>query len=303
MHNEEHRQETSSTSSKGPMGGGPRMGPPGGGPGGPGMAVGEKAKDFSGSLKKLFAYCGKYRIFMAIAMGLAIIASTCSLIGPGKLSDITDLITEGMMTEIDLAAVGSIGILLCVLYGLSLILGYTQSSILAIVSQKICKNLRKEMVEKLNRLPLSYFDSRSYGDTLSRVTNDVDTIGTSLNQSLSSLISGIFTFVGALILMFYSNWIMAISGLLSTMIGFSLMAVIIKNSQLFFRKQQEGLGDLNGHIEETYAGHTIIKAYNGEEFARKHFTEKNETLYKSAWKAQFLSGLMMPIMNFVGNFA
>ncbi len=240
---------------------------------------------------------------MGIAIILAVIASAFSLMGPGKLSDITDLITEGMMTEIDLVAVGSIGIFLCVIYGLSLIFGYVQGSIMAIVSQKICKNLRKEMVEKINRLPLSYFDSRSYGDTLSHVTNDVDTIGTSLNQSMASLVSGIFNFVGALLLMFYTNWIMAVAGLLSTMIGFSLMAVIIKNSQLFFQKQQEGLGNLNGHIEETYTGHTIIKAYNGEEYARKHFTEKNETLFKSAWKAQFLSGLMMPIMNFVGNFS
>ncbi len=299
MHKEENGQDSYSTERKGTMNKGPRMGPPGG----HGMAVGEKAKDFSGSLKKLFAYCGKYRAAMGIAIILAVIASAFSLMGPGKLSDITDLITEGMMTEIDLVAVGSIGIFLCVIYGLSLIFGYVQGSIMAIVSQKICKNLRKEMVEKINRLPLSYFDSRSYGDTLSHVTNDVDTIGTSLNQSMASLVSGIFNFVGALLLMFYTNWIMAIAGVLSTLIGFSLMAIIIKNSQLFFKKQQEGLGNLNGHIEETYTGHTIIKAYNGEVYAKKHFTEKNETLYRSAWKAQFLSGLMMPIMNFVGNFS
>ncbi len=293
MHNEEKR----------PQNQGPKFGPPGG-PGRHGMhGGGEKAKDFSGSLRKLFAYCGRYMIAMGVAIILAIIASVFSLIVPGKLSDITDLVMEGMRGQIDVEAVASIGIFLCVLYGLSLIFGYVQGSIMAIVSQKICKSLRKELVEKLNRLPLSYFDSRSYGDTLSHVTNDVDTVGTSLNQSMASLISGIFNFVGALFVMFYTNWIMALAGVLSTMIGFSLMAVIIKNSQLFFKKQQECLGSLNGHIEETYTGHTIIKAYNGEEYAQKHFEEKNETLYQSAWKAQFLSGLMMPIMNFVGNFS
>lgn len=300
MHNEEQRQE-GMREPKRQQNSGPRFGPPGGGPGG--MGAGEKAKDFSGSLKKLFAYCGGYMLPMGIAIILAVFASIFSLMGPGKLSDITDLIMDGMMTEIDLEAVASIGIFLCVLYGLSLIFGYIQGSIMAIVSQKICKRLRTEMVSKLNRLPLSYFDSRSYGDTLSHVTNDVDTIGTSLNQSMASLISGILNFVGALLLMFYTNWIMAIAGLLSTLIGFALMAIIIKNSQKFFKEQQRGLGDLNGHIEETYTGHTIIKAYNGEEYVEKHFDEKNHTLFQSAWKAQFLSGLMMPIMNFVGNFS
>ncbi len=300
MHNEEQRQE-GMREPKRQQNSGPRFGPPGGGPGG--MGAGEKAKDFSGSLKKLLAYCGGYMLPMGIAIVLAVFASIFSLMGPGKLSDITDLIMDGMMTGIDLEAVASIGIFLCVLYGLSLIFGYIQGSIMAIVSQKICKRLRTEMVSKLNRLPLSYFDSRSYGDTLSHVTNDVDTIGTSLNQSMASLISGILNFVGALLLMFYTNWIMAIAGLLSTLIGFALMAIIIKNSQKFFKEQQRGLGDLNGHIEETYTGHTIIKAYNGEEYVEKHFDEKNNTLFQSAWKAQFLSGLMMPIMNFVGNFS
>lgn len=298
MHKEDNRQDQANKA----QGSGPKFGPPG--PGGPGgMKVGEKAKDFTGSLKKLFAYCGRYMVAMAVAIVLAIFASIFSLMGPGKLSDITDIVMEGMMSDIDVAAVASIGTFLCVIYGLSLIFGYIQGSIMAIVSQKICKRLRTEMIAKLNRLPLSYFDSRSYGDTLSHVTNDVDTIGTSLNQSMASLVSGILNFVGALLLMFYTNWIMAIAGLLSTLIGFALMGMIIGNSQKFFKEQQRGLGDLNGHIEETYTGHTIIKAYNGETFAEKHFEEKNVKLYESAWKAQFLSGLMMPIMNFVGNFS
>ncbi len=287
-----HDEHKAKSAPKGPMGGGPGH-----------MRIAEKPKDFSGSLKKLFAYCKNYRSIMIFAICLSLISATFSLLGPSKLADITDLVVEGLMGTVDTTAIASVGIFLVIIYSLSLIFGYTQSSIMAIVTQKICKNLRSELTKKLNKLPLSYFDSRSYGDTLSCVTNDVDTAGTSLNQSMSSVISGVFTLLGSLILMFYTNWIMAVSGLVASLLGFALMSVIIRKSQKYFKIQQNGLGDLNGHIEESYTGHTIIKAYTSEENVISHFEQKNNTLYKAAWKAQFISGLMMPIMNFVGNFS
>ncbi|MFI3200815.1 MAG: ABC transporter ATP-binding protein [Eubacteriales bacterium] len=294
-----HSQENKTKGSGSNLGGPPGMG----GPPGAGGRPGDKAKDFTGSLKKLFAYCGKHAVFMVIAIVLAISSAVLSLMGPSKLTEITNLILAGMSDGIDLEAVSSIGILLVIFYGLSLIFGYLQGGIMAVVSQKICKKLRTEMTSKINRLPLAYFDGNSYGDTLSRFVNDIDTIGTSLNQSMSTIFSGVLSFSGALILMLYTNWVMGVSGLLSTLLGFSLMGIIISKSQKHFIQQQGRLGDLNGHVEETYTGHSIVKAYNKEEFVEKHFQEKNEKLYQSAWKAQFLSGMMMPIMNFTGDFA
>lgn len=279
-----------------PLGGGP-----GGGPGR--MTIGEKPKDFSGSLKKLVNYSKKYLWVMIIAMFLAIFSATFSLIGPSQMSDVTNIILDGMYGDLDLDAITSIGKFLITIYVLSLIFGYTQGNLMATVSQKICRNLRRDLVAKINRLPLSYFDSRSYGDTLSHITNDVDTLGTSLNQSLSSMITAIFTFVGALFLMFYTNVIMAITAIVATMVGFSLMAIVIKKSQAYFKAQQKELGSLNGHIEEVFTGHTIIKAYNAENYSKKNFDANNKRLYGAAWRAQFISGLMMPIMQFVGNFA
>ncbi|MFI3227662.1 MAG: ABC transporter ATP-binding protein [Clostridia bacterium] len=278
----------------------PSFAPPGGPAGG---RPGDKAKDFTGSLKKLFAYCGGYKPVMIFAIILAAASSIFSLMGPSRLSEITNLILEGMSTGIDLDAIASIGFFLVIIYVLGLVFGYVQGSIMAVVSQKICKKLRTQMTSKINRLPLSYFDKTSYGDTLSCFVNDIDTIGTSLNQSMSSIISGVLNFGGALILMIYTNWVMGLSGLLSTLLGFSLMGAMIANSQKHFIAQQAKLGDLNGHVEETYTGHSIIKAYNKENFVEKHFDEKNEHLYQSAWRAQFLSGLMMPIMNFTGDFS
>lgn len=288
MHNKENKNSA------------PSFAPPGGPAGG---RPGDKAKDFVGSLKKLFAYCGGYKPIMIMAILLAATSSIFSLMGPSRLSEITNLILEGMSTGIDIEAITSIGYFLAVIYGLGLLFGYVQGSIMAVVSQKICKKLRKEMTSKINRLPLSYFDKTSYGDTLSCFVNDIDTIGTSLNQSMSSIISGVLNFGGALILMIYTNWVMGLSGLVSTLLGFSLMGLMIAKSQKHFIAQQAKLGDLNGHVEESYTGHSIIKAYNKEAFVEKHFNEKNENLYESAWRAQFLSGMMMPIMNFTGDFS
>lgn len=288
MHNKENKNSA------------PSFAPPGGPAGG---RPGDKAKDFVGSLKKLFAYCGGYKPIMIMAILLAATSSIFSLMGPSRLSEITNLILEGMSTGIDIEAITSIGYFLAVIYGLGLLFGYVQGGIMAVVSQKICKKLRKEMTSKINRLPLSYFDKTSYGDTLSCFVNDIDTIGTSLNQSMSSIISGVLNFGGALILMIYTNWVMGLSGLVSTLLGFSLMGLMIAKSQKHFIAQQAKLGDLNGHVEESYTGHSIIKAYNKEAFVEKHFNEKNENLYESAWRAQFLSGMMMPIMNFTGDFS
>ncbi len=271
-----------------------------GGPRG-GMALAEKPKSFKASIKKLISFSKKYMIMFVIAIILAIVSATFTLIGPGRLSEIVDLITVGLTGSIDMVAVLDIALFLVVIYILSLILGYIQSTIMAITTQRITKRMRSKVVSKLGRMPLSYFDTKPYGATLSIVTNDIDTIGTSLNQSLSSLISGVFTFVGAFILMLSTNWIMAIAGLLATVVGFSLMIVIITNSQKFFKANQEELSSLNGHIEEAYTGHTVIKAYNAERLLLDKFNANNKRLFEAGWKSQYISGLMMPIMSFVGN--
>ncbi|MFI3141815.1 MAG: ABC transporter ATP-binding protein [Clostridia bacterium] len=278
-----------------------RMGPGGGGPS---MAVADKAQDFSGSLKKLFAYSKKYVGVIIFALVMAICASIITLFGPSKLSEITDIITAGLASgTVDIDSIVNICTFLAILYGIALVMNYTQGNIMATISQKLCKNLRTDSVKKLNRLPLAYFDKNSYGDTLSYITNDVDTIGISLNQSMASVISGAFTFFGAIFMMFYSNWIMAIAAIVSTIIGFAFSGTVISKSQGFFRAQQKQLGKLNGHIEETYTGHTIVKAYCSEETEKALFKQNNDELYGAAWKAQFMSGLMMPVMGFVGNLA
>lgn len=276
-----------------------KMGPGGG----PRMAVADKPKDFMGSLKKLFSYSSKYVAVIVLALIMAIGAACISLVGPSKLSEVTDIITAGMTGTIDIDSIVSICTFLAIIYVLALIFNYTQGAVMATISQKICKNLRTDLVQKLNRLPLSYFDKNSYGNTLSYISNDVDTIGTSLNQSMASVITGIFTFFGAIVLMFYTNWVMAIAAIISTILGFAFSGTVIGKSQGFFKAQQTQLGKLNGHIEETYTGHTIVKAYNGEQQAQEHFELNNKDLYTAAWKAQFMSGLMMPVMGFVGNLA
>ncbi|HWJ78169.1 MAG TPA: ABC transporter ATP-binding protein [Niallia sp.] len=277
-----------------PPKGGPRPGP-GFGPGpGKGMDV--------GSLKKLASYSKSYFPIISLALILAMAAAIFSIIGPDQLSKMTDLITEGLMGSIDQDAVFDVGIFLVFLYGLGFIFNYVQGFIMATVTQRITKKLRRDISVKINRLPLKYFDSTTTGDVLSRVTNDVDMVGQTMNQSISSLISAITMFVGSLIMMFYTNWIMAIAAVVSTFVGFALMGIIISRSQRYFAQQQAELGKLNGHIEETYSGQSVVKAYNGEKQAKDTFFAINERLYESAWKSQFMSGLMMPLMMFVGNF-
>ena len=254
------------------------------------------------SLKELASYSKAYFPAIMIALILAMAAAIFSIVGPNQLSKMTDLITEGLMGSIDMDAVVDVAILLVFLYGLGFIFNYIQGFIMATVTQKVSKQLRRDISVKINRLPLKYFDSTTTGDVLSRVTNDVDMVGQTMNQSVSGLISAITMFIGSLIMMFYTNWIMAISAVLSTIIGFVFMVFIISKSQGYFAQQQVDLGKLNGHIEETYSGHNVVKAYNGEQQAKNDFSIINTRLYDSAWKSQFMSGLMMPLMMFIGNF-
>ena len=254
------------------------------------------------SLLKLFKYIKRYLPLIIPALVLAVISSVFSIIGPDKLSDITDEITKGLMTGIDLDKVKSIGIFLIVIYSLGAIFSYIQGFIMAIVTNRCAKRLRTEISDKINKLPLRYFDKNSYGDVLSRVTNDVDTIAQTLNQSLGNLVSAVTLFIGALIMMFVTDVIMAITAIVASLIGFVLMGLILKNSQKYFNMQQKELGRLNGHIEEVYGGHNIVKVYNATDEKEKEFDEINDKLYTSNRKSQFLSGLMPPIMGFIGNF-
>ena len=264
--------------------------------------VGEKSKDFVGTWKKLILYCKKYLPVVVVALVLAMAGSICSLIGPDKLKDLTNIITEGLMTEIDMPGVKKIALWLIGLYGVSAVFSYIQSFIMATVNQRVTKNLRRDISVKINKVPLSYFNKNSFGDVLSRVTNDVDTIGQSLNQSIVTLVTAITMFAGSLFMMFYTNWIMAVTAVVSTIFGFGIMMFIMGKSQKHFIAQQRELGRINGHIEEIYTGHNVVKAYNGEKAALKTFVEINDKLYESAWKSQFLSGMMMPLMSFIGNF-
>ena len=272
-------------------------------PGGPPMGMsGQKAENFKETIKQLVAYCSTYIPFILFALVLAFVGAAFNVYGPDKLSEMTDIIQDGLMTSIDMDAIQRVGSILAVLYGLGFVFNYVQGFIMATVTQRITKKMRTDLSEKMNRIPLSYFDKTSYGNVLSRFTNDIDTIGQTLNNSLGQLVSSVATFVGALIMMFYTNWIMALTGIIATIIGFVLMSVIMKHSQKYFDQQQVELGKINGHIEEMYAGHHVVKVYNGEKEARETFHAINERLFDNAWKSQFMSGIMMPIMQFIGNF-
>lgn len=279
-------------SNKPPIGGGP----------GAASAPAEKADNFGKSMKHLAAYCKKYGFVVIAAAILSIVGTIFNIIGPDKLSDMTNMITDGIATGIDLDGVKKIALLLVTLYGLGFVFNLIQGVIMATVTQKISNSLRTDISEKINRMPLKYFDKTSTGDVLSRVTNDVDTIGQSLNQSMGTLISSVTMFVGSLIMMFATNWMMAVSGIAATLIGFAFMMLIVSKSQKYFVQQQKELGEINGQIEETYSGHNVVKAYNGVKKEIRTFKGMNEKLYTCAWKSQFMSGLMMPLMSFIGNF-
>lgn len=265
--------------------------------------IAEKPKDLKKALKKMTHYLKKYIPFIVIALVLSALGSVLSIIGPNKLSDLTDEITKGLMTGMNFDSIKSISIFLVCIYGLSGIFNYIQGFIMATVANRFAQSLRTQISHKINKLPLRYYDTHSYGDILSRVTNDVDTIATSLNQSLGTLVGAITLFIGSIIMMFYTNWILALTGILSSLIGFVFMFIILGKSQKYFNARQVELGNLNGHIEEIYSNHNVVKAYNGEKEASSKFDELNKRVYECNRKSQFLSGLMQPIMNFIGNFS
>ena len=277
---------------------------------GPGGAAAEKPQDFGAVMGKLVHYCRQYIPVIIIALVLGAIGTVCQIIGPDKLKDMTNEIVKGLpavvngkpvLGSIDMDAVTHIAWLLVALYVGYAVLGYVQSWLMANVTQRTAQSLRESISRKINKLPLSYFDKVSYGDVLSRITNDVDAIGQTLGQSLGALITSATLFAGALVMMFWNNWIMALSAVGSSLLGLVIMMAIMKTSQQFFVRQQVALGDVNGHVEEMYAGHIIVKTYNGEADSIKRFEKYNADLYDSGWKSQFLSGLMMPLMQFVGN--
>ena len=261
-----------------------------------------KAKDFKKSMKSLIKYCRPYFILIVIAVILAMFSSILSIIGPDKLRDITNTITDGLLTGIDLDKVKSISLTLIIIYVISAIFGYLEQFIMAVVTNRFSKDLRKEITEKINRMPLKYFDKHSYGDILSRVTNDVDTLSMTLNQSLGTLVSSITLFIGSLFMMFITNGIMAIVAIISSIIGFAFMLIVISHSQKYFLMLQNEIGDLDGHIEEMYSGHNVVKSYNGTDEANQKFEEINDKIYEHLRRGQFLSGLMHPFMAFIGNF-
>lgn len=262
----------------------------------------EKSKDFKGTWGKIIKYCKNYWAAVIAAVIFAGLGTVFTLIGPDKLSELTDIITEGIMTGIDLDAVKNIAVTLVIFYSAGALLSLFQGLIMADVTQRVTKNLRSDISRKINNLPMWYYNKTSTGDILSRVTNDVDTIGQSFNQSIGTLVSAITLLIGSLIMMLKTNIIMTVTAILATMLGFGLMSVIMGKSQKYFIRQQKHLGEINGHIEEIYAGHTVVKAYNGEADAKAVFDQMNDSLRDSGFKAQCLSGLMMPLMTFIGNF-
>lgn len=253
------------------------------------------------SFLKLLNYCKKYTVHIVVALIGSVIGTLLTLFGPDKLSEMTDLMTNGLMGELDLEGITSIGITLVMIYAVSFILSLTQGLIMTQVIQRVSKQLRTSLTVKINRLPMSYYNQTTTGDILSRVTNDVDTLGQSLNQSLTTLVSATCLFIGSIVMMLKTNIVLTLTAILATIIGFIMMMFIMKRSQVFFLKQQEGLGKLNGYIEEAYSGQMIIKAYNSEEQMISTFQKMNEELTSNTYRAQILAGFMMPLMTFIGN--
>lgn len=258
---------------------------------------------FGESIGKFIKYLKPYYVWLVLAIVFAIGGTICSIIGPNKIGEMTNIIEQAVLagTAIDLVAVGKIGILLVVLYSISVVLSYLQGLIMTEVVQRSTKKMRTDIYAKINRLPLKYYDSHTFGDTLSRVTNDVDTIGLSFNQATVMLISGITLIVGATIMMFITAWQLALVALVCVPIGFGLMVLVLKFSQKYFTSQQAQIGEINGIVEETYSGHNVVTAFNAQAKMNGKFKATNSKLYKSQYKSQFLSGIMMPIMQFIGN--
>ena len=255
------------------------------------------------SLGKLVKYCKPYWAVMIIAVICDMLGVVTKLIGPNKISDITNKISAGLTGKMDIDGIVSICVFLIVLYLVGTVLSYITSLIMTIVTQKLNKGLRTNISKKINNLPIGYFHKTTTGDVLSRVTNDVDTIGTTMQSSITTLVSAVTMFVGSIVMMVYTNVVMAITAILASVIGFILMFLIMGHSQKYFAAKQKWLGAMNGHIEEVYSGHNIVKLFNGEAKEKEKFIKLNEKMCESDWKSQFFSGLMQPIMAFIGNFA
>lgn len=262
----------------------------------------EQPKDMKKSFKQLISYNKPFIIMILIALVLSMISSILAIMGPDNLKNMANTIAEGLFTGVDLNKIKSIGLFLIFIYGLSCLFDYMQALIMADVTNKFSKKLRSEISKKINRMPLSYFDKSTIGDVLSRVTNDVDTIAQTMNQAVGNLAGSITLFLGSLFMMYITNWIMATTAIITTIIGFSLMLIILKRSQKYFTMVQNELGNINGHIEEVYSGHNVVKVYNGKRQVHEKFDEINEKLYMAGRKSQFYSGLMQPLMGFIGNF-
>ncbi len=271
------------------------------------MMGGEKAKDFKGTIGKLFRYIGKYKAAVVVVAIFAIGSTVFNVVCPKVLGKATTALSEGIMNKItgnggiDFTYIGKILLFCLGLYVLSVTFSFVQGFIMTGITQKVCYRMRREVSEKINRMPMSYFESRTYGEVLSRITNDIDTMGNGLNQSITQLITSVSTVIGVIVMMLTISPLMTLISVLILPISIMLMMVVIKKSQRFFKQQQEYVGHINGQVEEVYGGHNVIKAFNKENDVRREFHETNETLYKSAWKSQFFSGLMQPIMMFVGN--
>ncbi len=301
MHNPGSQRGPARGSSRGPMGGGR-----GGGP--MAMMKGEKARDFKGTMLKLIEYLGAYKISILIMMLFAAASTVFTIFGPKILGKATTKLFEGVMGQIsgsgqgiDFDYIGQIILLTLGLYAVSSFFAYIQGWIMSSVSADITYRFRRDIAAKINRMPLRYFDGTNHGEVLSRVTNDVDTVNQTLNQSLSQIITSVTTVIGVLIMMLSISWQMTLVALLTVPLSMLVIVVVIGQSQKYFKQQQDYLGHVNGHVEEMYGGHVVMKAFNGEADSVQRFDALNRTLYNAAWKSQFLSGLMMPIMNFVGN--
>ncbi len=281
---------------------------PGRGPMGMNMS-GEKPRNFKSTMIKLLQYLRPYRVRILIVLILAIASTALGIFGPKILGNATTVLFDGAVNKImhvpgaaiDFTYIGNVILLLIVLYIFSAGASYIQGLIIANVSAKLTYNLRNSIAEKINRLPLKYFDKQSYGDVLSRVTNDVDTIYNSLSQSLSQIVSSIVMIIGIMIMMFTINWIMTLVALITVPLSVLLITFFVKRSQKYYKQHQKFLGEINGHIEEMYAGHNVMRAFNGEDKSIHKFDGVNGRLYGVAWKSQFFSGMMMPVTMFIGN--
>ncbi len=289
---------------QGPMGGGGRPGHPGG------MGIqaqGEKARDFKGTIGRLVKYLRDYQLAIVVVLVFAIASTVFSIVGPKILGQATTKLFEGVVAQIagtgsvDFVYIGNIILLLAVLYVISAIFSYIQGWVMSGVSMKVTYRFRRDIAEKINRMPLKYFDGTNHGEVLSRITNDVDTVSQTLNQSLTQIVTSVTTLIGVFIMMLTISWVMTLVALVMIPLSFGIIALVISKSQKFFKEQQDYLGHVNGHIEEMYSGHNVVKAFNGEAKSVEKFDVYNSTLYGTAWKSQFLSGLLMPILSFVGN--